>query len=103
MAQGAFYTHAKDSKIDFELVARWAAVSGMEANKIEKIRHANTAMQVLDMVRGWDQGPIFLRYIMEKAISSARQHLGPVPTLQYNLFSLDGELIYQIKDEPEGR
>ena len=103
MAQGAFYTHAKDSKIDFDLVARWAASLGMEANEIEKIRRANTAMQVIDMVRSWDQGPIFLRYIMERAISSARQHLGPGPTLQYNLFSLNGELIYQISDESEGR
>lgn len=96
MAQGAYYTHAKESKIDFSLLKKWCLLAGVRREDAEKISHANTANQALSIIEGLEVKDKILSYIVKKAIYSARKYLRQDQIVTFNLFSFDGELLCQI-------
>lgn len=98
MAQGHPYTHARDSAIDFDLVARWAREQGMDPGEAEKIKGANTGREVRERIKGDRRGVRILRSITEKALQSARMFAGPVPDLSFYLFDFDGERLVREED-----
>jgi len=99
MAQGHPYTHAKDSRIDFDLLAEWCGSLGMNEDKTRIIMKANTGREARGVIRGDVNGEIIFNDIVKKAILSARTFAGPLPNITYYLFDFDGELLATQRDE----
>ena len=99
MAQGHPYTHAKDSRIDFDLLAQWCGSLGMDEEKTRIIMKANTGREARGVIRGDVNGEIIFNDIVKKAILSARTFAGPLPNITYYLFDFDGELLATQRDE----
>lgn len=52
MAAGVEQTHVKGSKVDMNLLAQAAYDCGADTDMVQRIRHANTARHVMEMVSG---------------------------------------------------
>jgi cobalt-precorrin-5B (C1)-methyltransferase len=99
MAQGHPYTHAKDSRIDFDLLAQWCELLGMKEDKTRIIMKANTGREARGVIRGDAKGEIIFNDVVIRAIQSARTYAGPSPNITYFLFDFDGELLATQRDE----
>ena len=99
MAQGKPYTHARESTIDFDLLAQWCGASGMKEENILKIKEANTGREVREIILRDIHGEIVFKEIVNRAVSSARAFAGPFPNITYYLFDFDGDLLATQSDE----
>ena len=99
MAQGHPYTHAKDSRIDFDLLAEWCVSLGMNEEKTRIIKKANTGREARGVIRGDENGEIIFNDIVKRAILSARTFASPLPNITYYLFDFDGKLLATQRDE----
>ena len=99
MAQGHPYTHAKDSRIDFDLLAQWCGSLGMDEEKTIIIKKANTGREARGVIRGDVNGEIIFNDIVKRAIHSARTFAGPSPNITYYLFDFNGEVLATKRDE----
>jgi cobalt-precorrin-5B (C1)-methyltransferase len=99
MAQGHPYTHAKDSRIDFDLLAQWCGSLGMKEEKTRIIKKANTGREARGVIREDKNGENIFSDIVKRAIFSARTFAGPSPTITYELFDFDGERLATQRDE----
>ena len=99
MAQGHPYTHAKKSRIDFDLLASWCISHGMEEVNARKVTNANTAREALSIIAEETGREEIIYYIMEKALTSAREFAGPSPDITYYLFDFKEELLASQKEE----
>ena len=93
MAQGFPYTHARKSRIDFDLLASWSFLKGMGKEKTEAVRGANTAREALSIIKEAACGDEIIRYVLEMALISARGFAGPLPDITYYLFDFGGRLL----------
>jgi cobalt-precorrin-5B (C1)-methyltransferase len=98
MAQGHPYTHARKSRIDFQQLARWARIVGVDPLHIEGIAGANTSREVLEILQADPALEAFRENVLRKAGISARKFLGPGPCLRMFLFDFDGRLLGKMKD-----
>jgi cobalt-precorrin-5B (C1)-methyltransferase len=98
MAQGYPYTHARDSTIDFRALAHWCTALGMDQDKIQCIRNANTARHVLGLIAGDNHRDAAIQDITEKALLSARTFAGPAPEIRIYLFDFKGSLLTTMND-----
>lgn len=96
-AQGFPYTHAKDWKIDFNLLAKWNEESDIPQDICAQIPAANTARQVLQMIKNLNGADKLYKMLIIKAVDSAgifcRKQKLPVPEIKYYLFDFDGVLL----------
>jgi len=92
-AQGHPQTHAVRSRIDFDLLARWAAESGVSGGRVERTASANTAREALDWVQKDPAAQAFLDGVAGRALASARKFAGAGPGLGIYLFDFDGSLL----------
>ena len=76
MAQGFPYTHARKSRIDFDLLASWSVLKGMGKEKARAVRGANTAREALSVIQEAACGDAIIRYVLDKALMSARGFAG---------------------------
>jgi len=97
MAQGYPYTHARDSKIDFDLLARWCESSGMVEEKVHIIKKANTGREARGVIKEDVNGELIFNDIARKAVLSARTFAGPSANITYYLFDFDGSLLATTK------
>lgn len=93
MALGHPYTHARDSKIDFDLLAQWCGSLGMEEEKTRIIKEANTGREARGVIGGDIKGELIFNDIVKRAIFSARTFAGPSPNIIYYLFDFDGSIL----------
>lgn len=93
MAKGHEYTHAKESRIDFELLSQWCRIHHMERRKLQGIRNANTAREALSIIREDPGGKAILKHVLGEALRNARSYAGPAPKLSFYLFDVDGTLL----------
>jgi cobalt-precorrin-5B (C1)-methyltransferase len=93
MAQGHPYTHAKDSRIDFQLLSEWCAPYGLRAENLERIAGANTAREALGFIRAEPPGEEILGHVAIRASRHARAFAGSSPRLVFHLFDMDGGLL----------
>lgn len=100
MAQGFPYTHARKSRIDFDLLASWSFLKGMGKEKTEAVRGANTAREALSIIKEAACGDEIIRYVLEMALISARGFAGPLPDITYYLFDFGGRLL--VTDNKQG-
>ncbi|WP_319583138.1 cobalt-precorrin-5B (C(1))-methyltransferase CbiD [uncultured Pseudodesulfovibrio sp.] len=90
-AQGLEYTHAKTHPVDFELLARAAQEAGIDPAQLPAIREANTAAQVLDMLRDDPARQNFLKLLVKEAAGHADKWAGKRCTVSYAVFDFDGQ------------
>ena len=99
MAQGFPYTHARKSRIDFDLLASWSLLKGMGKEKAHAIKGANTAREALAIIQETACGDGIIHDVLEKALMSARGFAGPFPDITYYLFDFGGELLFTEKSK----
>ena len=103
MAQGHEYTHAKASRIDFDILSRWCALFGISSESIRQIRHANTASQALEIIMKEKRADEIISFIIKKAISYARRFSGSKPDITFCLFDMKGRLLLSEKSKADER
>ncbi|EFK09430.1 cobalamin biosynthesis protein CbiD [delta proteobacterium NaphS2] len=101
MAQGFPYTHARKSTIDFDRLASWSVLKGMEKERAHAIKGANTAREALSIIQEAPRGDGIIRYVLETALISARGFAGPLPDITYYLFDFGGVLL--LTEKSKGR
>ena len=93
MAQGYPYTHARKSRIDFDLLAYWCLSLGMKKERIHNVASANTAREALGFILDDLHREGIIDEILNKALVSARKFAGPLPDITYFLFDFGGDLL----------
>ncbi len=103
IAQGHEYTHAKASRIDFEMLSNWCALFGISNESLQQIKHANTASQALEIIMKEKRADEIISFIIKKAIFHARRFCGSNPDITFCLFDMKGKLLLsetsRAKDE----
>ncbi|MBI9112113.1 cobalt-precorrin-5B (C(1))-methyltransferase CbiD [Maridesulfovibrio ferrireducens] len=97
-AMGFPYTHAKDWRIDFALLAKWCDDLNIAPAITTEIAGANTALQVFDMIPESSK-KVFIDMLIVKAEKNAllftlKKHM----TIKYHLFDFDGNLLNNDDD-----
>ncbi len=97
-AQGYPYTHAKDWKIDFNLLAKWCRKCSLPAELCQNIPEANTARQVLQATQGLPEADSLYKDLISKATRSAQDFCHdeslPVPEIKYYLFDFEEKILF---------
>ena len=102
MAQGHPYTHARTSRIDFDALASWGLSLGMGKEAADAVIKSNTAREALIYIREEACGKAIIRYIMKKALISARGFAGTDPDIIYYLFDFGGDLLSTGRKKGKG-
>ena len=99
MAMGFEYTHARDTRIDFDQLARWFAEAGVAPHRAAQLAKANTARHALEIA--WDDPAkdAMLQLGTEKALASARRFAGHGPALDYRVYGFDGAALIHRKGD----
>ncbi len=98
MAQGHSYTHAKDSRIDFDLLSEWCRTCNMRPDKLSGIRKANTAREALEHIKTEDRADQILMHIARRALEKGREFAGTRPGLVLYVFDMAGTLLCKAED-----
>ena len=93
-AQGLECTHAKDGALDFGSLAELCAQAGVARPITERAAAANTALEVLELLRNDPALPGLLALLAGRAARAARDFAGPGPEIAHAVFDLDGALLY---------
>lgn len=97
-AQGYPYTHAKDWKIDFNLLAKWCREYSLPTELCQDIPEANTARQVLQTIQGLPEADSLYKALISKATRSAQDFCHdeslPVPEINYYLFDFEEKILF---------
>jgi len=99
MAQGHPYTHARKSRIDFSLLCEWARENGIKEERCDEILRANTAREVMDIIRGDKSSLTFLKFLAHRARDVARGFAGDTPIeIVYYLFDYNEDFVLKVGD-----
>jgi cobalt-precorrin-5B (C1)-methyltransferase len=89
-AQGLAYTHARTHPVDFARLAAWCAQAGCAPRHLPEIAGANTARQVLDLLRDDPALPALLNLLTAEAADAARAFSGGRCRVTHAVFDFDG-------------
>jgi cobalt-precorrin-5B (C1)-methyltransferase len=89
MAQGLAYTHAHEAPTDFGLLAELAGQAGADERVRSEIFTANTARHALELIPEGEVRERFVERVVRKALSAARDHVGPGPRTGICCFGFD--------------
>ncbi|RNJ76984.1 MAG: cobalt-precorrin-5B (C(1))-methyltransferase [Nitrosopumilus sp. H13] len=92
MAAGVKQTHVKGSKVDMAFLAGLAEKAGAGAGTIEKIKKANTARHVSEIVRE-DAVDGFFELVAGEACRHMRSHSEQRVPIEVILFDFDGNIM----------
>lgn len=93
LAQGHAYTHAKTAPVDFLLLAQWCREAGISDSLLPEIEKANTARQVLDIIKDDPKRETALRYVATIARDIAQAWAKNSIEITVYLFDFDGTLL----------
>lgn len=93
MAQGHHYTHARKSRIDFEVLSSWCASTGLGREVVQAVSTANTSREALEYIRREKAAARLLQYALAQALDSARRVVGSGTELGFYLFDFDDSLL----------
>jgi cobalt-precorrin-5B (C1)-methyltransferase len=93
-AQGHRYTHARSSELDLTILATWCAQCGFTPQICQEVAGANTAMQVLELLKPLPETSILFALLTEKAAASARLFCGGEVRVGYLLFDFSGQILH---------
>ncbi len=94
MADGHMMTHVAGSEVNLEFLATLAAEIGADAALQEKIRHANTAREVLEICSAAGLTGI-TTLICKKVVENGSAHAGGQLPIQVYLVDFNGKLLGQ--------
>ena len=102
MATGISQTHVKGSKVDTKMLAKVAAECGADSKTAARIREANTARHVMEMVL--EDGTIhgFFESICEM-VRSQMSNKAPALSIRVIMFSFDGSILGEASGSGSGR
>ncbi|NVM23601.1 MAG: cobalt-precorrin-5B (C(1))-methyltransferase [Desulfobacterales bacterium] len=92
MAQGVPHTHAAKARMSLERLAGWALKATNERGLAKLIRNANTARQVLGLVR--HEHPAVVSAVGKRMLGSARDFAGPHSRVGGVIFDYDGQVLF---------
>ena len=95
MADGKMMTHAAGSKVNLDLLAKLASVSGATSALAGLVRNANTARHALELILGErlaDFGSLLCRQAT-RCLSSHAIHAGRAAPISALLVGFDGQLL----------
>lgn len=90
-AQGLAYTHARTHAVDFHQLADRCAEAGCAPGLLPAVGEANTARQVLDLLRPDPALPALLALLTARAAAAARAFSGGRCEVGYAVFDFDGK------------
>ena len=96
MAAGVKQTHVKGSKVDMKFLAGLAAQSGADTETIEKVRKANTARHVSEIIQSTNNNfriNKFFNLICTNTHKHMRQHSNNSVPIEVVLFDFDGNIL----------
>ena len=94
MAQGYEYTHARETKIDFDLLSRWAEEIGYSKEICLEIKKANTGRHVMEIVDTEKEKKIkFIEFLCNKAVLVAKNFSCPRLKIIYHVFDYTEDFI----------
>jgi len=89
-AQGLDSTHAKVHPVDFGLLAERCREAGCDPALLPAVRGANTAVQVLGMLKDDPALDELVLLLVKKATEAADRRTGETCTVSYTVFDFDG-------------
>ena len=92
MAFGVKQTHVKGSKVDMNFLAGLAQRSNASLKVLEKIRNANTARHVLDIIKETNNIKFFNEICIE-VYNQMRNHSEQKVPIEVILFDFDGQVL----------
>jgi cobalt-precorrin-5B (C1)-methyltransferase len=92
IAEGEFYTHARQSAVNLDGLAAIAAALGADAAVVERIRGANTAREAQEIALAHGIAGFFDR-IAEKVARNCRDYVGGVLAVETVLTDADGVVL----------
>lgn len=95
MAQGFHYTHAAKAQMSVERLADWALEVTSEGRLRKLIKNANTARQVLELIR--HDYPAVVSAVGERMRGSARSFAGPHSRVDGVIFDYDGQVLFNSR------
>ncbi len=100
MAQGHPYTHARKSRIDFSLLSSWAREKGISPERCLLISRANTAREVMEIIREEPLREVFLEDLTYRSWRVAQGFVGDATlSITYYVFDYDENFILKVGDE----
>ncbi|BBD09702.1 cobalt-precorrin-5B (C(1))-methyltransferase [Desulfovibrio ferrophilus] len=99
MAMGFEYTHAKDTRIDFDRLSHWCRKAGLDANRAAQAKEAITARHVLEIVLEDPAKDAIVGSIAKKALTVARGFAGATPRISYRVYGFDGAPLTHLTGE----
>jgi cobalt-precorrin-5B (C1)-methyltransferase len=95
-------THAHQAGMDLVELAGWLEAAGADAQLVRRTAAANTARQVLDLLR--DAGRLDLAAEIGRRLTGVcRNRLGPRPDLWVRILDFGGEMLYEADAAGGGR
>ncbi|AMK10505.1 cobalt-precorrin-5B (C(1))-methyltransferase CbiD [Pseudodesulfovibrio indicus] len=89
-AQGVEYTHARTHPVDFGLLAERCLEAGADPALAPAVCSANTAIQVLDLLKDDPARPALVRLLADRAARAAGGHCAGRCRATYAVFDFDG-------------
>ena len=99
MAQGHGYTHAKVSRIDFSLLAKWCRQAGVDEVTAEAVAGANTARHALELLQGDPGLEPLVADTSRRALEHAVAFAGAGPRITCHVFDFEDELVYRSDEK----
>lgn len=102
-AQGFENTHAHSADIDFPLLASWCAAAGAPTETVREAATANTARQVLELLRSQGNTDV-VQALLRHLAHRAGQHLqafAPQTLPHFAIFDFDGSLLLCAGQTPQ--
>ncbi len=94
MAQGYEYTHARETKIDFDLLSKWAKEIGYSKEICLEIKKANTGRHVMEIVDTEKEKKIkFIEFLCNKAVLVAKNFSSYRLKIIYHVFDYTEDFI----------
>ncbi len=99
MAQGYPYTHARDTKIDFEKLSHWVKDIGFSLDICKKVKHANTGRHVVEILEVEKDNYLnFILFLGKRAIEVARGFSEYKIKIEYFVFDYVENFIMRIEE-----
>jgi cobalt-precorrin-5B (C1)-methyltransferase len=93
-AMGLEYTHAHKRAMDFAQLGGWFQQAGAEAELVEQVRTANTARQVLNMLKEREKQNL-ISEVGRRMLAQIREFAGPAPEVKAVIIDFEQGILFR--------
>ena len=98
MAMGVKQTHVKGSKVDMQFLADLVKKTGADDTVVEKVKKANTARHVLEIIKESENNDFF-KLLCKEVYWQMRKHSENKVTIEVILFDFDGMVLERYSEQ----